>query len=193
MKTKHLWIVIRVASIKLETSQGMFVIKLLKNKVQTFIHWMLVMDDIWDGTDVFCIEVHHCDWLSCFRAMRAVMWLAQSIFVKPPQPLLHIPSQPAISHSGLLHIHEPKQQSGVKWGPMCPSEAVTLSKRVTHKNTRHIHHFISFSFFSPHIFLVHHLISKEMGKWAGNCASRGGREPGFMMNILFSPPLRARR
>lgn len=152
MKTKHLWIVIRVASIKLETSQGMFVIKLLKNKVQTFIHWMLVMDDIWDGTDVFCIEVHHRDWLSCFRAMRAVMWLAQSIFVKPPQPLLHIPSQPAISHSGLLHIHEPKQQSGVKWGPMCPSEAETLSKSHAQKHSAHSPLHILFFLLSSYIF-----------------------------------------
>ena len=189
METKHLWIVMRIASIKLKTSQGMFVIKLLENKVQTFIHWILVMDDIWDGNEVSYIEVHHCDWLSCFGAMKAVMWLAQSTFVKSTLPLLHIP----LSHSGLPHIHEPKQQSRVKWGPMRPSEAVTLGKRVTHKNTRHIHDFISFSFFPPYMFLVHYLISKEMGKWAGNCASRGGREPGLMMNIMLSPPLRARQ
>lgn len=25
--------------------------------------------------------MHHCFWLSCFRAMRAVMWLAESVFI----------------------------------------------------------------------------------------------------------------
>lgn len=49
--------------------------------------------------------VSRCDWLSCFRSMKSVIWLDESIFT--PSDLYQPKASPFL-HFALLHLCEPK-------------------------------------------------------------------------------------